>query len=208
MPRISSFKKKILLLQPMDQTIQQNRLSLKWERICEKNVRIKNILDNIRNADGLYSVSRRDIFQRSEPFDKLVMIMWWGYPKGMINPVYQKNILHKAEEIASLLQEKAGRHLAEKEFKQLFLSVKSKVLRGLGLSTISKFFYFFNIFEGKNRAVIVDRRVSAAMTHFDDFVSIHDRDLTSRYLGQIRQINSQACQSPSTGPSRELSACK
>ena len=172
----------------MRHTIKKDRLSVKWQRVCDANEQVSEIINELFK-DNVFSVSRGQIFNETIPYKRIIKTLWWGYPNGMRVSRYFDNIINVAEEIADRLNDKIGQSLSEDEFLLLYVAIKELVGSGLGMSTISKLFYFFNISAEENKSVIVDFRVRSTMNYFEDFNPIHTANEARWYLAAVREIN-------------------
>ena len=188
MPSILVYRDCILLHNVSRHTIRKEHLSAKWQRMCNENVDVRLVIESISNGESV-SVSRGQIFQTNEPFNKLIKALWWGYPNGMRVSRYFSNIISKAGVISTLLAQYGDRNITEDEYIRLYYQVKSTVGQGIGMSTISKFFYFFKISVEGCKSVIVDSKVKKAMNYFDDFNPIHESGEAIGYLSATREIN-------------------
>ena len=168
-------------------TVRKEHLSHKWELLCECN-EVNRVIESITEGKSV-SVSRGQIFQTLEAYDKVIKALWWGYPNGMRVNLYFNNIVAAADEVSACLNQYKGKDILEADYLQLYREVKGIVGRGMGMSTISKLFYFFNISVEGCMSVIVDNRVKARIQHFDDFNPIHTADEAMWYLTAVREIN-------------------
>lgn len=169
-------------------TIRKEHLSVKWQHMCDDNADVRRVIESISIGESV-SVNRGQIIHTTEPFEKLIKTLWWGYPNGMRISRYFSNIISTARTVSTILRRSQDRDISEVEFIQLYYQVKSSVGQGIGMSTISKFFYFFNISVEGCKSVIVDLKVKTAMLYFDDFIPIHTSDEAKWYLSAVREIN-------------------
>ena len=146
------------------------------------------MINSITEGESV-SVSRGQVFQTLDPYDKLIKALWWGYPNGMRVNSYFNNIVAAAGAISTCLNQYKNKNIQKADYFQLYSKIKKLVGPGIGMSTISKLFYFFNISIEGCRSIIVDKRVRAAMKHFDDFNPIHSSDEAVWYLRAVKDIN-------------------
>ena len=156
--------------------------------MCENDAEIGKIIESLRQPGGSYSVSRAEIFSCAGSFERLVKILWWGYPSGM-RARFDSVIAH-SRQIAETIAPYCGKTLDEMTFINLYNQLNT--FEGMGQSTISKLLYFFEISIGANKTVIIDSRVMGSMSYFDDFEPRIPGPESLRYLGQDRQINQVA----------------
>ena len=159
-----------------------------WQQKCNENADIRRVIESISNGESV-SVSRGQIFQTSEQFNKLIKALWWGYPNGMRISRYFSNVISTARAVSMILAQYNDSIITEVEYIRLYYQVKSTVGQGIGMSTISKLFYFFNISVEGCKSVIVDSKVKTAMQYFDDFNPIHTSDEARWYLTAVREVN-------------------
>lgn len=187
MPSISTYRECILSRNVSCHIVLKKRLSHKWEQLCECD-EVRRVINSITDGKSV-SVSRSQIFQTSEPYDKMIKALWWGYPNGMRANPYFNNIIAAARAVSTCLNQYKDKDIPEADYLHLYREVKKIVGPGIGMSTISKLFYFFNISVEGRRSVIVDEKVRTAMKHFDDFNPIHSSDEAVWYLKAVREIN-------------------
>lgn len=130
----------------------------------------QNKLDELPSAreafvrGGEIKISRKTLFGKLDGETRLIGILLWGYPRGMRGG-YLNGILENQGSILSALQEYG------KSFHECF--EKLYKIRGLGLSTITKILYFFEIKTDDGYYVpIIDRYVRESMSLFDEFESL------------------------------------
>lgn len=169
-------------------TILKNRLSANWQNQCIEHTEVNRVINSISTGETV-AVSRGEIFRTNEPYDKLIKVLWWGYPNGMRVSRYFNNIIANAGRVSELLKQYGNRNISEQEYIQLYYQVKHIVEQGIGMSTISKLFYFFNICVEGSKSVIVDSRVKSALRYFDDFNPIHTANEANWYLTAVKEIN-------------------
>jgi hypothetical protein len=100
-------------------------------------------------------ISRADLFKISEVDFKeaAFSIILWGYPRNMRGDSFG-TILNSIMDIEELFS--VGKSLSENDFLRICKTLNGK---GLGLSTLTKFLYFFNFRVGGFRCLILDTRI-------------------------------------------------
>jgi len=103
--------------------------------------------------------SRADLFAAAaEDFNKAVFsIILWGYPRNMRGNSFGE-LLRNIEKLRKAILQKA--QLMERDFIKLKNSLKGT---GIGLSTLTKFLYFFNIEFNGYRSLILDSRIISVL---------------------------------------------
>ena len=124
-----------------------------WERFDYGDDEIK---EAIFGADEEVEISREDIFSENNTKKKLVMILMWGYPSGGRGSNIQ-SVLLRINELVGLLSSVAGRNLKESEAKDLFKKFGN--FGGLGISTWTKFLYFFKVSVDSKECQIFDIKI-------------------------------------------------
>lgn len=169
-------------------TVRKECLSARWQQKCNEDAEVRRVIESI-SSSGSIAVSRGQIFQTLEAYDKLIKVLWWGYPNGMRVSRYFCNVISTARAMSTILKQYQDNDIANDEYIQLYHQIKSTVGQGIGMSTISKLLYFFNIGVEGNKPIIVDSRVKKAMSYFDDFNHIHTSDEANWYLTAVKEIN-------------------
>lgn len=126
---------------------------------------LKAIFENAQNGqNGQIEISREDIFKEKDREKKLIMVLLWGYPTGgrgnnIADILYSRNEL--IPRISDFI-ENNEKKINSKVFKNLFYTQnkngeKGEKIKGIGLSTMSKILYFFEIKIDNNPCVSVGR---------------------------------------------------
>lgn len=142
-----------------------------WNKYLTDETCVSEVLKSLFGDNDIVEISRNDLFQyaQEKDFNKfIVATLLWGYPSGMRGNHFY-NITEKIETLIELLQEARTnvnnwRHHYE----------KVKAIRGLGLSTYTKFLYFLNVEVEHNPALILDERIIKTMNKnlFSEFESL------------------------------------
>jgi len=132
------------------------------ERIYEKNWKVQSqqeIVKNIFNNKDFVQISRNEI--RSEVNNINVFIiktLMWGYPtKGRGNNIDNLLIDESFKRISKLLLKYKA--LENITFDELVNDFKINKIKGLGISTLSKFLYFLELKVENNPCLILDDRL-------------------------------------------------
>lgn len=116
---------------------------------------VKTVFDECSGDEKYINISRDDIKKTSDTKKKIVKILMWGYPGGG-KYAQVKKILKSLNDLTTWLDAIDGND---------FDSVQDDALgelpeiNGLGLSTISKLLYFFDVKIGNNPCQIYDGKV-------------------------------------------------
>ncbi len=116
---------------------------------------VKAVFDECSGDEKYINISRDDIKNTSDTKQKIVKILMWGYPGGGRYGQVQ-NILQNMDVLTNWLEDNNGNN---------FDSVQDDALGNLleinclGLSTISKLLYFFNVKIGDCPCQIYDGKV-------------------------------------------------
>lgn len=143
-------------------------------------------------------LSRNDLFtccnQCKE--DAVFLIVFWGYPLGYTRPNTMMSLFPKflksIPELNSHLHFKAD--IDYNDFKTIINSIS-----GIGLSTFTKFLYFFRMTINGERAVILDTRIIRALNSDNGFEElailkgISESNKHSKYLLYLKVLNELAC---------------
>lgn len=141
---------------------------------------IKEICDAKReegeNGEKIIKLSRSEVFGESDTKKKIIKVLMWGYPRAKINKSRQYiiNITNAIETLAELFGNLAGRGI--NEIWQIMNDVS-----GLGIATMSKLLYFFEVsFDGK-RCLIYDSDVIEFLNHDENKLTLRN-DCYGEYL--------------------------
>lgn len=137
---------------------------------------LKTIFENAQN--GKIEISREDIFKEKDFEKKLIMVLLWGYPTGgRGNNI--ADILYSRNELIPRISDFIENHkkmINRKDFKNLFYTQnkngkKGKKIKGIGLSTMSKILYFFEIKIDNNPCLIYDSQICLSLpkNQIDEF---------------------------------------
>ena len=155
---------------------------------------LKAIFENAPN--GQIEISREDIFKEEDREKKLIMVLLWGYPTGgRGNNI--ANILNERkqfiEKLKNTLKDKKN-SIAQDDYKKLkFKDENTKKLKfkGLGLSTMSKILYFFEVKIDNNPCLIFDTQIllSLQKNNIDEFKNVDWEQKEEKYFEYLEIVN-------------------
>jgi hypothetical protein len=108
-----------------------------------------------------HGYSRKELFDSSLDIDKLIKILMWGYPTGGRGK-HIKQLIPKLEEVNGILQKYEGYNVDSSALQKLVMALDP--IEHLGRSTWSKLLYFCNIKYRDSRLLILDDRISKALS--------------------------------------------
>jgi hypothetical protein len=151
---LSAYNGLIRHLPYMDQAFETKRETWGREQYQEHkefNLFLKETFSNGNFA----SFSRQDLFNRTDGDIKAAVfsIILWGYPRNMRGNTFE-SILKALSDIEKVLS--GSRVLDTARFTQISRQLKGK---GIGLSTLTKFLYFFGFTLDGYRCLILDSRI-------------------------------------------------
>ncbi len=169
---------------------------------------LKTIFKNAQN--GQIEISREDIFKEEDPEKKLIMVLLWGYPTGgRGNNI--ANILNERKQfiqkLNNILKDKKN-SIAQDDYKKLkFKDENTKKLKfkGLGLSTMSKILYFFEVKIDNNPCLIFDTQIlkSLQKNNIDEFKNVdweQADEKEEKYFEYLRIVNKISGENPKIKP--------
>lgn len=118
------------------------------------------LIDELFGASETLKITREDIFATEDIPQKIFKTILWGYPKGMRGKNFAF-FLEKSLDVISFFSELSqGQNNSISIFElQNLLAEKN----GLGLTTLSKLLYFFEVKIGNEACLILDKRVLLAL---------------------------------------------
>ena len=184
-----SYKELIKQLPYLEQSFEIKKENWKLEKYVFSE-RLNAFLDTYFVEDTL-RLSRWELFEftRRDPFDAAIAIIMWGYPSGMRGDsfkIFLKNIDCLKYRLLP------DNNITDGKFKDLLLNIP-----GIGLSTLSKFLYFFNNkLDGLN-CLVLDSRIIEILNekHFKEFTvlgDIKEYNKASKYFLYLNIIHEQA----------------
>ena len=133
---------------------------------------VKAVFDECSGDEKYINIYRDDIKKTKDTKKKIVKILMWGYPGGGRYGQVQ-NILQNLNDLTTWLEAINGKN---------FDSVQDDALgnlseiNGLGLSTISKLLYFFDVKIGNNPCQIYDGKVIKSLNKNHQIVELSSRN--------------------------------
>lgn len=141
--------------------------------IKRENWRVKehnDSIDSIFSGNKTIALSRKDLYKSSDNIKSYIFkVLMWGYPtKGRGRNI--ENILanENLKKLIFILENYKDQNITLSEFNNDMRNIK-----GLGLSTFSKFTHFLNTKINNKRAVVLDNRIIQVINsnRFEDFSS-------------------------------------
>lgn len=178
-----------------------------WRKAEEESKWLKDLNNKLFEGKNTLTISRKDIFETLNSKEKIIKIIYWGYPAGMRGNHFI-NIFKNIDLIENILMElKKISYPTENDFQ--LLTKKLKEIRGLGLSTYSKILYFFEISFNKDCCLILDQRIinvfsNQTYSEFDKLKTIRYKNAEVNYLYFINLLNRLASTFNTKGENIEL----
>lgn len=149
---------------------------------------LQSIFKNAQN--GQIEISREDIFKEEDLEKKLIMILLWGYPTGgRGNNI--ANILNERDILIQNLKCIQKKNITQEEYKKLYYSGEKVKLKKLGLSTMSKILYFFEVKIDKTPCLIFDTQIllSLQKNNIDEFKNVDWEQTDEKYFEYLEILN-------------------
>jgi hypothetical protein len=128
-----------------------------WEKAENQIEWLKSMNDKLFGDKQKLIISRQDIFETIEIKESIIKTIYWGYPRGMRGNHFV-NILKQIDLIEVTLKTlKQIVYPTKQNFNEMTINLKK--ISGVGISTYSKFLYFFNIKFNDNPCQILDKRI-------------------------------------------------
>jgi len=143
--------------------------------------------------NGFIEIDRQEIFDEQNPMHRFLKTIFWGYPtKGRGNNL--KNVMSNSTQILMILEEFKGKNMTKVEYHDVI--TRFATIKGLGASTWTKFFYFFELSIEDKQTLIFDNQIiqSLKRCQFNDFDKIKHlrKENANHYLEYIRCLNNVA----------------
>jgi thermostable 8-oxoguanine DNA glycosylase len=136
------------------------------------------------------SFSRGELFMSSQnDFNSAVFsIVLWGYPRNMRGNSFSEVLKH-LDVLKEMINEK--NRLTTQEFLKIRNDFKGT---GIGLSTLTKFLYFFNLYVDGYRCLILDRRIINVLSgekfaELASLKSINEFNKEKLYVDYLKVMN-------------------
>lgn len=184
---LSDFKTLIAKM-PTDYHSSRAKHDKKWKSILARTDAAGEALRSIFGSEKEVSVSRADlrVLAKEDNLEKFVMAtLLWGYPNGMRGKHVQ-NICDHISDLTGLLKETRATGITN--WKEHWKQVKA--IKGVALSTYTKFLSFIPATVNGHCALILDRRVNevAKRKVFVEFVKTFSEIKYPKYLERMYQI--------------------
>lgn len=180
---ITKYKKLISVLPVEKQSTLIKKIV--WQR---KTYKDKNKLENKLFSNDTVELTREDVLSEKNKTLKIVKILMWGYPTGGRGNNIQ-NILLKLDFLKTLLCKIEGKNITSKIANNIFETFSN--IKGLGMSTWSKFLYFFNVSIDSKKCQIFDIKIKDSLNH-KQFLELQDKTWkqnTSDYIEYISLLD-------------------
>jgi thermostable 8-oxoguanine DNA glycosylase len=135
---------------------------------------IKEVVKFFDKNDSM-NISRSDLFELGESSEEvskefIIKVLMWGYPTGGRGKNIQ-NALAKIDDISQYLTSSKKNNINEED-----LINGIKLIRGIGLSTLSKFLYFLKIEMKEYPTIILDLRLITMLRKagFDELTNLKE----------------------------------
>ena len=184
---VKRFKDLICKETPISQATEVSAIPRSWTKHYPSHGWIEPILASMRTDDGNIRISRNDIINTANPRERLLKILFWGYPGGFRDSDYLNSILSSIDTIIGYLPVFNAR-LTQDQFLQLYERLSG--INGMSESTISKILCFWKLKIASSEAVIVDQFVLECHHLYDDFwdVEVSNRG-SEQHLRVVKKIN-------------------
>ena len=185
--RLSDFTALIAQMPTRYQSFTAKRVTQNWLNILHREDRAGAAMCQLFGEQESVELSRSDlrVFARQESLDCFVMAtLLWGYPDGM-RKTWASDISDNLLALTSLLNE-ARQGIAN--WRPHF--ARADAIRGLGLSTYTKFLNFLSVNVSGHTALILDMRISdvAIAGEFEEFTGDYSSKTYPAYLETMHSI--------------------
>jgi hypothetical protein len=181
--RLSSYRDLIKYLPYQEQAFETSKET--WKKF-EEHPAFSAFYANTFTQDRA-KLSRADLFElaKTNPSHAILSIILWGYPRNMRGNSFDL-ILESLTIIKTVLEEK--REMSQEDFHAI---VKKLSKTGIGLSTLSKFLYFFGFSIDGHQCLIFDSRIIDVLNdrHFEELDTLENLtafNKTGRYLEYLQ----------------------
>lgn len=142
-----------------DQAFETRRAT--WQPFSQRKPFEQFYEDVFANSDSV-TISRRDIFFKAEsdPQRAIFLTILWGYPKGFTRP---NNMTQSFKLFLNQVEYLEGELSARKSIDANEIECILKKCKGVGLSTLSKLLYFFDITVDGYRSLIMDSKIISVL---------------------------------------------
>ncbi|MCI7435485.1 MAG: hypothetical protein MSH22_02625 [Spirochaetia bacterium] len=154
-----------------------------WERIKYKDK--DKIEESIFLDFSEIELSRFCVKKETDIRKKIVMVLMWGYPTGGRGNNIQ-NVLVNLDELVNIFTNYNKKNLNLKDFENLISSFSR--ISGLGISTWTKFLYFFEISVENKKCEIFDLKIVESLNK-KQFVELKDKHWIQDFSNYMEYIN-------------------
>lgn len=138
-------------------------------------------------------ISREDVFSEDDIEKKAIMVLMWGYPTGGRGKNIEK-IIKKFDTLVCILESVKGNNFTMTEAKADNLIKGLDSISGVGISTWSKFLYFFNVSIDSMKCQIFDEKIVDSLNkkQFEDLGIDSWSHTKEDYFRYIELVNNLA----------------
>jgi hypothetical protein len=187
---LAAYSNLIRHLPYLDQAFETQKSS--WQKECNINSLFSKYCKGVFKEETL-KLSRRDCFAHAKQdfVHALFAIIFWGYPRNMRGNSFS-NVLKSLQTIQDAFPTQQS--ISEANFKELVEKIKKT---GVGLSTLTKLLYFFNVAIDGKRCLILDSRIIEVLNDglFDELrldVRLSEFNKTSKYIAYLEMMQNIA----------------
>ena len=151
----------------------------------------EEIEDDIFGSTPIVEITREDIFKENNTKKKIIMILMWGYPTGGRGSNIS-NVLTQLAKLEKTLGTIKDKNLTVNNFQNCVQQFNG--VSGLGISTWSKFLYFFNVKIDSKSCLIYDHKIVKSLNRkqFNELGLKIWKQNADEYLEYINLIESLA----------------
>lgn len=174
---------------PIDEQAFRSKKS-SWKKDIAESNELAHIFKDIFGDNESIFFSRKDVFKASKQTDLkcfAIIVLLWGYPRGMRGKNFEF-ILPNLDEIIEVLEKaRTGIQDWNKHYSQI------KEIKGLGLSTYSKFLYFLKIEVEGYPALILDQKISKTLknclfSELEALNTINPNNADIHYVNYLKEM--------------------
>jgi len=180
---LAQYKGLIQHLPYLDQAFETKKSNWKRDNITEEcSVFCEQVF-----IDDKIKISRSDLFEEAKADSPYTFywIVFWGYPRNMRGKSFA-SILGAIEELRRGIKYK--KCISANEFKELITAYD-----GVGLSTLSKFLYFFQVEVEGLKCLILDSRIVQVLQNglYEELLSLREKSTYNQaeyYVNYLKEI--------------------
>ena len=153
----------------------------------------KALIQKIFVNNDVLTISRNDLFHINDTTELVIKTLMWGYPTGgrgnNINKVLEENNFLK---LTKLLEKYRNENVTLEVLKR-----DIKTIKGVNLSTMSKFLYFMKVIVNNETALILDLKIInvIGLDRFEELrplIGIKYNNAIDHYVKYLQTINQLA----------------